>query len=443
MFIKLPKDVEMILTTLHNNGYEAYVVGGCVRDALLMKTPDDWDITTSAKPHEVKKLFPRTFDTGIQHGTVTVRVNHTNYEVTTFRIEDDYVDGRHPSSVAFTNLLSEDLKRRDFTINAMAYNSTVGLVDLFDGRHDLEHKIIRCVGNAKERFEEDALRILRALRFSAQLHFQIEANTLIAIKECATLLTKISMERVNVELTKLLISNHPEYIQLLYDTGVSKVILPEFDIMMETMQCNPHHCYSVGKHTIETLKHVPNDPILRYSMLFHDLGKPNKKTTDDKGIDHFYGHQKESAIIAHKIMRRLKFDSHSMQLIERYVEHHDCRMEPTLRNVRRNVAHIGKDLFPNFFLIQRADILAQSDYLRDKKLETLSLVETIYKTIIEEEHCLSIKDLKINGKDLLDLGFTAGPRIGQILQSLLNEVLENPEMNQHDTLITYCQEHFM
>lgn len=443
MLIKLPKDVETILTTLHNNGYESYIVGGCVRDALLNKIPDDWDITTSAKPCEVKRLFPRTFDTGIQHGTVTVRLNHNNYEVTTFRIEDDYEDGRHPNTISFTNKLSEDLKRRDFTINAMAYNPTVGLIDLFHGQTDLENKIIRCVGNAKERFEEDALRILRALRFSAQLHFQIEGNTLNAIKECSILLSKISMERVNIELTKLLTSNHPEYIQLLYDTGVSKMILPEFDIMMETTQCNPHHCFSVGKHTIEALKHVPNDPILRYSILFHDLGKPNRKTTDEKGIDHFYGHQKESVFIAHKIMKRLKFDSHSMQLIERFVEYHDNRMEPNIRNVRRNIAHIGKDLFPDLFKIQRADILAQSDYLRDKKLETLSLVERICQQIINEKHCLSIKDLEINGKDLLDLGFSAGPQIGEILQSLLNIVLENPEMNQHDILITYCKEHFM
>ena len=440
MLIQIPHDVEVILQTLMNEGYEAYIVGGCVRDALLNKIPDDWDITTSAKPHEVKQLFPKTFDTGIQHGTVTVRYNHTNYEITTYRIEDDYLDNRHPSSISFTNKLSEDLKRRDFTINAMAYNPIDGLIDLFNGQSDLRHKTIRCVGNSQERFQEDALRILRALRFSAQLHFQIEENTCNAIKECAPLLTNISMERIQVELTKLLTSNHPEYIELLYETGVSNIIFPEFNKMMETTQCNPHHCYSVGKHTIEALKHIPNDKILRYSILFHDIGKPNKKTTDANGTDHFYGHQSESTKIAHIIMKRLKFDSYSMKMIERYIEYHDYRMESNIRNIRRSISRIGKDLFPNLFLIQKADILAQSDYQRDKKLETLSLIETIYQQIIEEDQCLSIKDLKINGKDLLNLGFPSGPQIGELLHELLNMVLDHPSWNQKELLIDYCKQ---
>ena len=443
MKILLPQDVLTILSTLQNAGYEAYVVGGCVRDALLDKVAGDWDITTSATPQQIKSLFTHTIDTGIDHGTVTVRMNHTNYEVTTYRIESEYLDSRHPSSVSFTNLLSEDLKRRDFTINAMAYNPNDGLIDLFNGQQDLQSKTIRCVGNPKQRFEEDALRMLRALRFSAQLNFNIEETTFNAIQQCSHLLTNISAERIQVELTKLLLSDHPELIEQLYTSGVSKVIMPEFDTMMETDQINPHHCYTVGKHTIEALKHTPNDLILRYTILFHDLGKPACRTTDSKGIDHFHGHQNESVKIASDIMKRLKFDKQSMDLILRYVEHHDTRIDPTLRAVRKMVSRLGKDLFPNLFLIQKADMLGQSEYQRIKKFSTLALVERMYSKILLEQNCLSINELAINGKDLLELGFEAGPQIGKTLQLLLNLVLDHPDMNKKDSLITYCNNHFL
>ena len=442
MNIVLPDDVNYIINTIQQAGYEAYVVGGCVRDALLHKQPDDWDITTSAKPNIIKELFPHTIDTGLQHGTVTVRVHHTNYEVTTYRIDEDYIDGRHPNKVTFTNLLSEDLKRRDFTINAIAYNPTAGLIDLFSGQSDLENKIIRCVGNPTLRFEEDALRILRALRFSAQLNFTIHEETLDAITNCSHLLTKISAERIHTELTKLLVSNHPEVLKIAYNSKVTRVILPEFDTIMATMQNNPHHCYTVGEHTLEALKSVSEDPILRYAMLFHDMGKPSCKTTDQHGIDHFHGHQIKSKEIAHSIMKRLKFDTRSMTLIERCVEHHDLRLEPTQRAVRRAIAKLGVDLFPYLFEIQKADILAQSTFQRDKKLNTLSQVKSIYNLILEEQDCLTIKDLAIHGQDLLEIGFTPGPIIGQILQALLEYVLEHPEKNTKEDLISYTNTNF-
>ena len=443
MKIAIPNDVQYIISTLEQHNYEAYVVGGCVRDSLLGKHPDDWDITTSANPQQVKELFTHTIDTGLQHGTVTVRINHTNYEVTTFRVEEDYIDSRHPSKVYFTKQIADDLNRRDFTINAMAYNPKSGLVDLYNGQQDLQNHIIRCVGNPHERFTEDALRILRALRFSAQLNFDIDTNTLQAIRDCAPLLLNISAERIHTEFTKLLISNHPEKIEDAYTSGVTKIILPEFDLMMSTTQNNPHHCYSVGKHTIESLKHIPKDPILRYSMLFHDLGKPVCKTTDTNGIDHFRNHQLESVKIATNIMKRWKFDNHSISLIKRYVEHHDYRFHTTEKSIRKAIAKIGVDLFPNFFYIKKADLAAQSNYQKEEKLNTLHLVESIYTHIINNNQCLSTKDLAINGKHLLDIGIPSGPAIGNTLNTLLELVLDDPSLNTVESLILYCKKHIL
>jgi tRNA nucleotidyltransferase/poly(A) polymerase len=262
MKIQLPEKVNRIITTLQKHGFEAYAVGGCVRDSFLGRVPGDWDITTSAAPEETKSLFARTFDTGIEHGTITVLLNGEGFEVTTYRIDGKYEDNRHPSKVQFTRSLSEDLLRRDFTINAMAYNEQDGLVDLFHGMEDLKKGVIRCVGNAEARFSEDALRILRAIRFSAQLGFEIEKETRQAIRKLAPNLSYISAERIQTELVKLLISDHPEKIQDAYELGITKVILPEFDAMMETTQETLHHCYNVGEHTIHALMNIPADKVL-------------------------------------------------------------------------------------------------------------------------------------------------------------------------------------
>lgn len=254
--MNIPKPVRMIIGILEQNGYEAFAVGGCVRDTILGRDPQDWDITTSALPHQVKELFHRTIDTGIQHGTVTVMLQRTGYEVTTYRIDGEYNDSRHPDSVEFTADLIEDLKRRDFTINAMAYNPTVGLVDAFDGMGDIEKKVIKCVGQAKERFTEDALRILRAVRFSAQLGFDIEESTMNAMELLVQNLENISAERIHVELEKLIMSNHPDKLITAYHAGITKVILPEFDRMMECPQNTPYHMYNVGEHTIKVMENV-------------------------------------------------------------------------------------------------------------------------------------------------------------------------------------------
>ncbi|MCD7736799.1 MAG: polynucleotide adenylyltransferase, partial [Lachnospiraceae bacterium] len=259
---EIPPKVERILQVLHENGYEAYVVGGCVRDSLLGRRPEDWDITTSASPMQVKRLFPRTIDTGIRHGTVTVMEGRESFEVTTYRIDGDYEDGRHPNQVTFTSSLEEDLKRRDFTINAMAYSHERGLVDLFGGLKDLREGIIRCVGNPEERFGEDALRMLRAVRFAAQLGFHVTDGVRGSIHELAYTLKKVSAERIQAELVKLLVSPRPHWFRLAYECGITAVVMPEFDRIMEQRQNNPHHAYSTGEHTLIAMKSIPEDKAL-------------------------------------------------------------------------------------------------------------------------------------------------------------------------------------
>ena len=296
--IEIPAGAARILKVLEANGYEAYVVGGCVRDSLLGKQPHDWDITTSALPLQVKALFSRTIDTGLKHGTVTIPSGREAYEVTTYRIDGEYLDGRHPSEVTFTASLREDLKRRDFTINAMAYNEKDGLQDFFDGISDLENQRIRAVGDPRKRFEEDALRILRAVRFSAQLGYTVEEGTLRAMRMLAPTLARISAERIAAELEKILVSPHPDRLRMAYECGITAVILPEFDRCMETPQNNPHHIYNVGEHTMCALMQARPDRILRTAILLHDVGKPLCRSTDEKGIDHFYGHPEAGAKIA-------------------------------------------------------------------------------------------------------------------------------------------------
>ena len=438
MNIKLPEDVNRIITRLNEAGYEAYAVGGCVRDSLLGKEPNDWDITTSALPIEVKGLFSHTFDTGIKHGTVTVLLKHVGYEVTTYRIDGEYEDGRHPKEVAFTRNLKEDLLRRDFTINAMAYNDTDGLVDLFGGQQDLRDGIIRCVGNAKDRFGEDALRMLRAVRFSAQLGFEIEEETLRAMKELAPNLEMVSAERIQVELVKTITSDHPDRIRVAYECGLTKVFMPEFDTAMETKQNNPNHIYTVGEHTIKCLENIAPEKDLRLTMLFHDIGKPPCKTTDAEGIDHFRNHPKVSEELARDILHRLKFDNHTINKVTRLCACHDVRIEPGKKYMRRALNKLGGDLFPDFFAVQRADVTAQSDWKRENKLAQIAANEADYKEIIASRECFSLKDLAVNGKDLIDAGVKPGKEVGEILDEMLKLVLEDPENNEKSRLFELC-----
>ena len=434
--IQLPQKVRYIIETIQAAGYEAYAVGGCIRDSILGKEPDDWDITTSAAPEEVKKMFRRTIDTGIQHGTVTVMMEKESFEVTTYRIDGKYEDSRHPKDVTFTAELKEDLRRRDFTINAMAYNEQNGLIDIFEGIQDIERKMIRCVGNAEERFTEDALRMMRAVRFSAQLGYTIEDETKKAIKKLAPTLQNISAERIQTELVKLLVSEHPDDIRTAYETGITKQILPEFNICMETQQNNPHHCYNVGEHILHTLIFVEPDKVLRLGMLFHDIGKPQTLTIDEKGITHNHGHAAIGEEMTVEILKRLKFDNDTLDKVRKLVRYHDWKIEPNSRNVRRAANKIGEDIFPMLFAVKYADVMAQSDYQREEKLQELKALQEIYKGILEKKECLCLKDLAVSGSDLIAKGMKPGKEIGITLQKLLEDVLENPEHNQKEYLLS-------
>lgn len=440
MKIILPEKVNFIINRLKENGYEAYAVGGCVRDSVLGRIPDDWDITTSATPNETKALFPRTFDTGIEHGTITVLVEKESFEVTTYRVDGEYEDSRHPKEVVFTRSLREDLLRRDFTINAMAYNEEEGLVDIFGGMKDLEQKMIRCVGNAQERFGEDALRILRAVRFAAQLGFEIEPDTMEGIRKLAPTLANISAERIQVELIKMLVSPNPGLLKLAYELGITKIILPEFDEMMHTEQETPHHMYSVGVHTLKAIEQVRADKVLRFTMLLHDVAKPQMKTVDASGVAHFKMHDIKGAETAKKILKRLKFDNDTLGKVTKLIQYHDYRMPAQPKNVRKAICKIGEELFPYYLEVRKADTMAQSDYMREEKLQNIVQIERCYQEVLAKKECVSLKTLAITGSDLIADGMQPGKQIGAVLQALLELVLEYPEYNEKEALLRRARE---
>lgn len=475
MHINLPEKVNTIIEALLAHGYEAYAVGGCVRDSLLGREADDWDITTSASPYEVKELFRRTIDTGIQHGTVTVMLDKEGFEVTTYRIDGEYEDGRHPKEVLFTKNLEEDLKRRDFTINAMAYNEQTGLVDIFGGIKDLENGIIRCVGVARERFEEDALRILRAYRFSAQLGFEIDAETRRAASVLAGNLKKISAERIRTELTKLLLSKNPDRLVWAMEDGITPEFLPEWDRMFQTSQNNPNHLYNVGEHTLLVIRLIGDSEwqraflgqllaeklrageclteqlpevfaekkwskkeltMLRYAALLHDVAKPLLKKQKENGEEHFPGHAKESAVLARELMHRLKFDNETTDMVVRLVAAHDeYEYEKTPAGMRKLMHRLGPDMMELLWELQLADVLAQHPDGLCVKLDVLATAKRLHKEVLLRGDCVSLKMLAVNGRDLIALGVTPGKEIGEKLTALLEEVLEHPELNERETLL--------
>ena len=473
--INLPTPVNEIIDTLRQHGFEAYAVGGCVRDSLLGREPEDWDVTTSARPEQVKEIFPVTIDTGIEHGTVTVRLNKTSYEVTTFRIDGKYSDHRRPDEVSFARTLQEDLLRRDFTINAMAAGSDEpdgqsGIIDLYGGLADLDAGIIRCVGVPEERFNEDALRILRAFRFAAQLGFDIEPATRDAIAATREGLRAISAERIQVEMTKILISDRPGILREMHELGVTAIILPELDQMMATEQNNRHHVWTVGEHTIrslealvgmtrnlaapETIAGLPESlslpearclsgsKAIRWAMLLHDTGKPQCKTVEEDGQDHFKGHALISADIAREVMNRMKMDNATRDTVVRLVKYHDYRMPAEKKNVRRALAKIGRDYFLGYCIVRRADVLAQSEYVRAEKLENLDAIEALYAEIIAEDECVSLDQLAVTGRDLIEEGLEPGPAIGDALAMLLFRVIEDPSLNNKETLLAIWRDNY-
>ncbi len=433
--IEIPSKAARILDRLMNAGHEAYVVGGCVRDSLLGIEPHDWDITTSARPEAVKALFKKTVDTGLKHGTVTVLLQGEGFEVTTYRVDGAYKDGRHPEKVTFTSSLAEDLRRRDFTINAMAYNDRDGLVDLFGGQKDLEEGLIRAVGCPRERFSEDALRIMRAVRFAARFGFRIEEKTREAAASMAGNLKLVSAERIRAELDALLVSPHPEMLRDLYEMGITAVFLPEFDLCMETPQVNPHHMYTVGEHTIQSIRGVAPDLTLRLTMLLHDFGKPAARTTDSRGIDHFWGHPEISEKISRDILRRLRYDNRTRDRVLKLVLCHDDILRLTEAGIRRYMVKIGPDLFPLLLQVKAADIRAQSMYMRAQKESILLRAGILYERVARRGDCVRMADLAVKGEDLIRAGMEPGPRMGEVLKAMFEEVLENPRHNTRSWLL--------
>ena len=436
--IKLPKEVEVILQQLNKAGFSAYAVGGCVRDSLLGLTPKDWDICTSALPEETKQVFSgfHIIETGIKHGTVTVRVNHRSYEVTTFRKDGDYKDFRHPETVEFVLDVKDDLSRRDFTVNAMAYHPQVGLVDCFDGQTDLSSKTIRCVGDAKVRFQEDALRILRGLRFAARYGFSIEKNTQYAMKECQHLLSLIARERISEELKKLLLSDYLEAILINY-RGIFGQVIPEFAPMFDLEQKNPHHRYDVWEHTVKSVACSDKNLLVRLAVLFHDIGKPQTFTTDHEGVGHFYSHAKVGEALCETILRRLKFDTNTINLVKELVKYHDVQIEPIEKTVKKQLNKIGAEQFERLLLVKEAD--AQTTVNAQIKLEKIDELRTIFQSILESNACFTLKDLDITGNDLLSLGIPEGKDVGTTLSVLLEMVMENKLENKRDVLICFVE----
>lgn len=432
MRIELPVKVQQIINRITKAGYEAYAVGGCIRDSILGRMPDDWDITTSATPQQVKQLFTRTVDTGIKHGTVTVLLEKEGFEVTTYRIDGKYEDGRHPTEVTFTPNLEEDLKRRDFTMNALAYNQEAGLVDLFGGKEDMEKGIIRCVGNPMERFTEDALRMMRAIRFAAQLGYEIEENTREAICRLAPNLRQISAERIQVELTKLVVSAHPEAIRTICETGVAAVVLPELMNVMEISK-------ATGEHILRSMKEVLPRKELRLAMLFHEIAIPQCYRADEGKEKPSGNCALVSADMAKSILRRLRYDNDTINTVYRLVLYHTYGEDilPDRRMVRWAMNKIGEDLFPMLFEVKRADVLAGDVKCREEKLKWLSAWEQLYEEILKRQECVSLKTLALTGRDLIELGMKPGKELGETLNRLLELVLDQPQLNTRENLIQW------
>lgn len=429
-----------IIDTLEKNGFSAYIVGGAVRDMLMGKTPHDFDIATSAHPEQIKKLFRRTIDTGLKHGTVTVVENNTGYEVTTYRTEGTYTDSRHPDKVNFVTSVNEDIKRRDFTINAMAYNPKTGFVDIVGGKDDLENRLIRCVGIPEVRFSEDPLRMLRAVRFSAKLDFKIDNQAAKAIKKLAPLIKKISPERIRDEISKILMSENPHYISCLHDLGLLKIIIPELDFCYGIKQKNKYHVYDVYEHIMVTVKSTPADLVLRWAALLHDIGKPVCASCDANGIIHFYGHHRESVRMANDILHRLKLDNDTAHDILVLIENHDVRIENSPPGVKRMMAKTGAALFEKLLILQEADNRAKNEkFFREKKKKLDETYET-YKCVLAEHQPYMLSDLTVNGRDLIKIGYKPGKYLGDCLKKLLDEVIINPDLNRREYLLSRAKE---
>lgn len=433
--ILIPPHALTVVERLERYGYEAYVVGGCVRDSLLGRSPKDWDVCTNALPEEVLRVFRRfhVIKTGLQHGTVTVMVDHQPVEVTTFRIDGNYTDNRHPDSVNFVSRVEEDLARRDFTINAMAYNPTRGLVDAFDGQADLRARIIRCVGEPDARFNEDGLRILRALRFAARYNFGIETETAFSIHRNRHLLENVSVERIFSELKGILLGEGVLGMMQAFP-DVFTVIIPELAPGIGFEQHNPHHCYDVWTHTAHAVQAAPADEAVRLALLLHDIAKPATFTRGADGKGHFYGHGTRGAELARSIMLHLKSDNATLQTVVTLVREHDNTLPTTAPGMRRLIGRLGVELLQQLLAVKQADMDAQSTHERPQKQATLRNARLLLEDVLEEPPAFSVGDLALTGRDLMAMGLQPGPAIGQTLKTLLTEVQDETLSNTREAL---------
>jgi len=431
--MEIPQNVQAVLRTLEAAGHEAWCVGGCVRDALLGRTPEDWDVTASALPEETLSLFGRrALPTGLKHGTVTVRTPEGPVEVTTYRVDGPYRDHRRPDSVTFTRSIDEDLSRRDFTVNAMALNLRGELRDPFRGREDLAGRTLRCVGDPGRRFQEDALRILRGMRFTAVLNLKEDRATGAAMDQNRALLAAIAPERIQVELVKLLcgakaarvLEDHP---------GVTGVFWPEVLPMVGFDQRNIHHCHDVWRHSLTAMAAVPPVPVLRCAALLHDVGKPSTFTLDETGVGHFYGHAKAGVTLAGAMLRRLRFPNEFRDRTLRLIAWHDRDIPRTDKGVRRALRALGKEDLRLLLALKRADNLAQAPAYRGRQ-EEIRKGEEILDRLLAEDACFSLKQLAVKGRDLMALGL-AGPSVGRALEELLRAVVDGDVPNDREVLL--------
>lgn len=436
----LPPQVNTAISMLYAAGYEAFLVGGAVRDYVRDNSPaKDWDITTNAVPAQVESVFSgyHLIETGLKHGTVTVVIDHEPIEITTYRIDGDYSDHRHPDSVHFTRSLKEDLERRDFTMNALAYSPQKGIVDLVGGRKDIEDGIVRCVGDPNHRFQEDGLRMLRALRFASVYGMAIEAETASAIHRNKELLKGIAAERIQVELTKMLCGK-----------GVTKVLeefadiiaipIPEILPMFHFEQRNPHHDKDVWGHTITVIDNIAPKPVLRWAALLHDTGKPQCFSIGEDGIGHFFGHAEKSTAMAEEILNRMRFDNAGKERILRLVRYHDMPITADRKPIKRLLSKHGEDATRQLIELHKADTLGQSAICRHR-IAIFEEVSQMINEILQEESCFTLKDLAVNGHDMMTLGFQ-GPTIGRVLQECLDAVLDEQIPNEHEALMAFAKD---
>ena len=437
----ISKNAREIISALENAGYEAFLVGGCVRDYIMKRTCDDVDITTSATPDEIEKVLINNnikfIETGLKHGTVTVLFNGDAFEVTTYRTDGDYKDNRHPENVRFVKNLSEDLARRDFTVNAMAYNDIAGLVDLYGGKEDIDNKIIRAVGDPDKRFNEDALRIMRAIRFASVLSFEIENETKQAVFKNKELLKNVSSERIFAELSKLLTGDNVFNVLMKY-REIMAVIIPELEPIFNIPQNTKWHIYDVWGHTCKAVEKAPKDLALRITMLLHDIGKAYSKTTDANGTDHFKGHQKISAVYTENILKRLKVPNEIYDRVMFLVPIHDMHIGTDRKKIKKWLSKAGEQNLRDLIEVKRADKLAQNPQMTQRELINLDITQAVLDEIIAEGEPFTVKDLAVNGNDMLSLGFQ-GKQIGNALNTLLDKVINDELENKKDDLISYVK----